>query len=226
MDRRHFSPHGLWAGAFPPPSPWSTTSWDSSSCSPSRSPSSAAATKRVASSSGCSREASKRGRRRSSTWRRARVVSCRAFCSLVPMICGDGKRRRAKRVELLLGHRSAESLREALPPARIARLPAELALGLLVRGSLRLGRHERCRLTRQQPSEPAWYTPWWLGAQRARQHRQPLPHGRGVVVDDVVDTRLAVVDRGDGRGGGVVNVDVREDAAAAAEDWEPTLAHR
>ena len=31
---------------------------------------------------------------------------------------GDGERRRAERVELLLGHRSAESLREALPPAR------------------------------------------------------------------------------------------------------------
>src|SRR5918994_3513063 len=48
---------------------------------------------------------------------------------------GDGERRRAELVELLLGHRSAESLREPLPPARIAELPAELALRLLVRGS-------------------------------------------------------------------------------------------
>ena len=31
--------------------------------------------------------------------------------------------------------------------------------------------------------------------QRRRQHRQPLPHGRGLVVDDVVDTRPAALER-------------------------------
>src|SRR3954471_11029408 len=89
----------------------------------------------------------------------------------------------------------AESLREALSPARIARLPAELALGLLVRGSLHLGHHDRRRLTGKEPPEPAWDTPRRLGTQRARQRRQPLPHGRGVVVYDVVDTRAAALDR-------------------------------
>ena len=39
------------------------------------------------------------------------------------------ERRSAEPVELFVGHRSAESLREALPPARILELPAELALG-------------------------------------------------------------------------------------------------
>jgi hypothetical protein len=53
-----------------------------------------------------------------------------------------------------VGHRSPESLREPLPPARIARLPAELALGLRVRGAPRLGHHERRHLTgRQSPSQ-------------------------------------------------------------------------
>src|SRR5919198_3859891 len=88
----------------------------------------------------------------------------------------------------------AESLREALPPARIPELPAELALGLLVRGSPRLGHHQRCHLTGRQPPQPAWNAPWWLGTQRARQHRQPLPHRCGLVVDDVVDARLAALD--------------------------------
>src|SRR3954467_10662161 len=83
----------------------------------------------------------------------------------------------------------AESLREALPPARIAWLPAELALGLGVRGTLHLGHHDRRHLTARQPPQPAWDTPWRLGAQRAGEHRQPLPHGRGIVVDDVVDAR-------------------------------------
>jgi ketosteroid isomerase-like protein len=62
----------------------------------------------------------------------------------------------------------AESLREALPPARIPELPAELALRLLVRGTPRLGHHQRCHLTGRQPPQPAWDPPWWLGAQRAR----------------------------------------------------------
>src|ERR687897_1155161 len=120
----------------------------------------------------------------------------------------------------------AESLREALPPARIPELPAELALGLGVRGTPRLGHHERRRLTGRQPPQPAWDTPWWLGIQRARQHRQPLPHGRGVVVDNVVDTRLAVLDRGGGRRRGVFDVDERPDATTVPDDREPTLADR
>src|SRR3954463_7344062 len=89
---------------------------------------------------------------------------------------------------------SPESLCEPLTPARIPGLPAELALGLLVRGTSRLGHHARCHLTGQEATEPAWDAPWWLGAQRARQHRQPLPHGRGLVVDDVVDAGLAALD--------------------------------
>src|SRR6266542_2482008 len=111
----------------------------------------------------------------------------------------------------------AESLREALPPARIPELPAELALGLGVRGTPRLGHHERRRLTGRQPPQPAWDTPRWLGTQRARQHRQPLPHGRGVVVDDVVDTRLAALDRDRGRCRGVLDLDERPDATAIAD---------
>ena len=85
-------------------------------------------------------------------------------------------------VELLRGQRSAESLREALAPARIARLPAELALGLRVRSPPHVGHHGRRDLTGGQPTQPARDMPWRLGAQRAREHRQPLPHRRGLVV--------------------------------------------
>src|SRR5215216_6586219 len=121
---------------------------------------------------------------------------------------------------------SAESLREALSPARIARLPTELALRLLVRGSLCLGHHGGRRLTGHESTEPAWDTPWWLGIQRARQHRQPLAHGRGVVVDDVVDTWPAALDRHRGRRRGVLDVDIRKNAATVTDDRESTLADR
>src|ERR687897_119654 len=120
----------------------------------------------------------------------------------------------------------AESLREALPPARIARLPAELALRLLVRGTPHLGHHDGRRLAGRQTPEPAWDTPWRLGTQRARQHRQPLPHRRGLVVDDVVDTPPATLDRNRGRRRGIFDVDVRPDATTVADQGEPTLADR
>src|SRR5919107_251175 len=120
----------------------------------------------------------------------------------------------------------AEPLREALPPARIPELPAELPLGLLVRGTPNVGHHDRCHLPRRKPPEPAWDTPRWLGTKRARHHRQPLPHGRGLVVNDVVDTRPAALDRNRGRRRGVLDVDVRPDATTATDDREPTLADR
>src|ERR687896_317885 len=67
----------------------------------------------------------------------------------------------------------AESLREALPPARIPELPAELALRLLVRGTLRLGHHERCHLTARQPPQPAWDAPWSAPARAGRRTGSP-----------------------------------------------------
>src|SRR5918912_704031 len=120
----------------------------------------------------------------------------------------------------------AESLREAQAPARIPHPPAELALGLLVRRTPPLGHHGDRRLAGHQPPQPARDMPRRLGAQRARQHRQPLPQGRGLVVDDVVDARPAVLDGGRGRRRGVDDMDVREDAAAVADDGEATLAER
>src|ERR1700733_11428948 len=115
---------------------------------------------------------------------------------------GDGKGRGTKLVELLVVHRSAETLHVAEPPARIVRLPAELALGLCVRRTPRLGHHDRCRLAAPQSSEPAWDMPRRLGIECARQGGQPLSDRRWLVVDNIVDTWLAVFDRGDGGGGG------------------------
>ena len=65
-----------------------------------------------------------------------------------------------------------------------------------------------------------------LRAQRLGEHRQPLAHRRGLVVDDVVDGRPVVLEREHGRRGGVVEVDPRPDAAAVADDRELPLADR
>src|SRR6266705_510201 len=46
-----------------------------------------------------------------------------------------------------------------------------------------------------------------------------------LVVDDVVDGGAVVFEGEHGRGGGVVEVDPREDAATVADDREPPLAH-
>src|ERR671910_871590 len=54
---------------------------------------------------------------------------------------------------------SAESFGDAQPPARIPQLPAELALGLGVRGTPRLGHHDRSCLTGRQAPQPAWDAP-------------------------------------------------------------------
>src|SRR3954452_8461952 len=118
----------------------------------------------------------------------------------------------------------AESLREALTPARIAWLPAELALGLGVGGTPHVGHHDRRHLTRQEPTEPARHPPRRLGAQRARQLGDPVPRPGGLVVHHVVDPRLAALDRNRGRHRSVVDVDVRPDATTVPDDREPTLA--
>src|SRR5947209_14212928 len=118
---------------------------------------------------------------------------------------------------------SPEPLFEALPPARIPKLPAELTLGLGVRGSPRLGHHERRRLPCRQASQPARNAPWWLRIQGVRQYRQPVAHRRRLVVDDVVDARPAVIDCGHRRRRGVIDVDVREDPSSIADDGEPAL---
>ena len=61
--------------------------------------------------------------------------------------------------------------------------------------------------------EPAGHAPRRRRAERGRVLRQPLAHGRRLVVDDVVDVRAAALDRGDGGRRGVVDVDERELAA-------------
>jgi hypothetical protein len=66
----------------------------------------------------------------------------------------------------------------------------------------------------------------WLGVEQISEHRQPLAHGCGFVVDDVVDRRAVVLEREHGRGGCVVEVDPGEDATAVADDRELPLAYR
>ena len=115
---------------------------------------------------------------------------------------------------------------ETLSPAGVARLPAELALGLGIRGTARLGPHHDRDIAGDQPRQPAGKAAWWAGAERLCEHRQPLAHRRGLVVDDVEDARPVVFEREHGRGGGVVEMDEGDDAPAVSDDRVLPLAHR
>ena len=85
--------------------------------------------------------------------------------------------------------------------------------------------HDR-GVARDQPREPARDAARRLCPQHLREHRQPLAHRGGLVVDDVVDARSAVLERQHGRRRGVVQVDEGEDAAPVADDRELPLADR
>ncbi len=62
--------------------------------------------------------------------------------------------------------------------------------------------------------EPERHVSRRAGAEDLREPRDPLALRRGLVVGDVVDARCAVVEREDGRGRRVVDVDEREAAVA------------
>jgi len=80
-------------------------------------------------------------------------------------------------------------------------------------------------LAPEKPRQPAGEASGRLGAKHLREHRQPLAGRGGIVVDDVVDPRFAAFQREHGRGGGVVEVDERGEAAPLAHDRELPLAH-
>src|SRR5215211_8401102 len=111
-----------------------------------------------------------------------------------------------------------EPLAEAQPPARIAKLPAELALRLCVRRSAHLRHHDLVPLARDQPAEPAGDSARLLYSDHLRQLRDYHAGGRGLIVDHVVDARPASLYRGGGRRGGVLDVDEGPDSAAVADD--------
>jgi hypothetical protein len=93
----------------------------------------------------------------------------------------------------------SESGAETVPPALVVRLPPELALGLGVRGAADLRHHRDADVAAGKFAEPDRHVPGRLGANRPRQFRQPGRDRRRLVVDDVVDTRLAALDRRDRR---------------------------
>src|SRR4051812_43401141 len=99
-----------------------------------------------------------------------------------------------------------------LAPRGVLRRPAELALGLLVRGAADLGHHRHAGLAAGDPAQPGRDVAGRLGAGRLGQRGQPLADGRGLVVDDVVDAWLAALDGERGRLGGIVDVDEGPDA--------------
>src|SRR5580704_1213043 len=81
---------------------------------------------------------------------------------------------------------SGERGPEALAPARVARSPAELALGERVGGPLR--RRHRCDSVAagEWTSEPRGHAPRAWRAERGGERGQPLTHGSWLVIDDVV----------------------------------------
>ena len=115
---------------------------------------------------------------------------------------------------------------EAISPTRVAQLPAELVLGLVVRGAAGLGRHRDHGFAREQPREPARKATGRLGAEHLGEHRQPLAYRGGLVVDDVVEAGAVAFEREHGRRGGVVQVDPRPDPATVTDCRELPLAHR
>src|SRR6187402_120920 len=121
---------------------------------------------------------------------------------------------------------SAEALDEALPPAGVAQLPAELALGLVVRGADVLGHGHHGHLASGEAPDPTRHPERALRTDGSGEHRQEGGHGCGFVVDDVVDARRSALDGGDGGGGGVLDVDEGPDAGAPADDGELTLAEQ
>src|SRR5689334_21711761 len=83
---------------------------------------------------------------------------------------------------------------EALPPARVARDPAQFLARLLVRGAPgggHLGDDERAG---EGAGEPGGQVQRRLGAGDLGEVRQPLRDRRRVVVDDVVDAWVAAFD--------------------------------
>ena len=171
--------------------------------------------------------------------RRAEVQCAASRSGPVELVVGDEAvahvERRGRRSARFRGAIGRASLRrggrrvgglEAFSPGRVARVPPELPLGLGVRRAARLGAHHDGRLAGDQAREPARQAPRRLGAQRLREHRQPLAHRRGLVVDDVEDARPVVLEREHGRRRGVVEMDPRRDAPAVADDRVLPLAHR
>ena len=77
----------------------------------------------------------------------------------------------------------------------------------------------------RRPSQRG-HVPRRLGAERRRDRGQPLRDRRRLVVDDVVDPAAAVLDRGHGGVGGILDVDERPHARAVADDGEAALADR
>src|SRR5918996_5475565 len=113
---------------------------------------------------------------------------------------------------------------ESLPPARMRRAPLELALRLGIGGTAGLGHHQHTELTGYQSDDKRWQTPRLLAAKHPRQGRQPLGDRGGIIVNDVVDTAIAVLDRRDRRLGSVAEVNEGPHAAAVADQRELTLA--
>jgi hypothetical protein len=105
---------------------------------------------------------------------------------------------------------------EALAPARMARLPAQLGLRLGVGGAAGLGHHRHRGRARDDLGDPRRDLARGLGADLVGQVGQPLLGGCGLVVDDVVVdlAGAAVLDRRQGRGGDVVGVQEGPDALA------------
>ena len=116
-----------------------------------------------------------------------------------------------------LGSSADEPSPKPVAPAGILRLPAERAFGLGIRRAADSGHHRDAGVADREPADPGRQAKRRLRADGAGESRQPLGHLGRLVVDDVVDARCASLDRQLSRAGGIVHVDERPDAGAAAD---------
>src|SRR5215469_4368696 len=80
---------------------------------------------------------------------------------------------------------SCQFFLEALPPRRVAQLPAEVPLGLGVRKAVPFRHHAHHHLASEQPGQPLRDSPRRLCACARRQIRKPLADRGWLVIDDV-----------------------------------------
>src|SRR5215204_2888213 len=118
-----------------------------------------------------------------------------------------------------------ETVHEALAPGRVDERPTELTLRLRVRCATTLRHHRDELLAGHEPPEPLRHATGRLRTEDLGQIGKPLCRRRRLVVDDVVETARAALDRGERRARDVDDVDERPHSGTATDNRERPLAN-
>ena len=100
----------------------------------------------------------------------------------------------------------------------MSRPPIEIQLGFCIRPGPHLRHHRNHMFACQETAEPGRYMKRRLGAQHFGKRGKPFPDLGGLIVHDVVDAAgLAALDRHDGRGSRIVDMQERPPSGAVAD---------